>query len=242
MFNVIVIPGFLYGNHLGSYHCSNSLFGKKRCAYHKQRITIQTGIGLFLKYLYCRYQYWKAFWAPTIPPSFCFVVWWRCNVGFCVPFLQTQVSVLHLWAVSGMVETPECGSPPSLSPGRPLLLCLPRLVHGCVCWWEGAAWWAVQTRYFTVSFSPHITQAEPSLCSALVISDISALPVGEHVTSWFKNEVERMGFDTQNAWRISDINSKFRYSHSGYIPCCCVDFHRSKLEERSVLSFHRCTS
>lgn len=35
-------------------------------------------------------------------------------------------------------------------------------------------------------------------------------PVGEHVTSWFKNEVERMGFDTQNAWRISDINSKFR--------------------------------
>ncbi|XP_008333909.1 phosphatidylinositol-3,5-bisphosphate 3-phosphatase MTMR3 isoform X1 [Cynoglossus semilaevis] len=33
---------------------------------------------------------------------------------------------------------------------------------------------------------------------------------GEHVTSWFKNEVERMSFDTQNAWRISDINSKFR--------------------------------
>ncbi|KAM8864943.1 phosphatidylinositol-3,5-bisphosphate 3-phosphatase MTMR3 isoform 3-T3 [Synchiropus picturatus] len=33
---------------------------------------------------------------------------------------------------------------------------------------------------------------------------------GEHVTSWFKNEVERMGFDTQNAWRITDINSKFR--------------------------------
>lgn len=36
--------------------------------------------------------------------------------------------------------------------------------------------------------------------------------LGEHVTSWFKNEVERMGFDTQNAWRISDINSKFRYA------------------------------
>lgn len=57
---------------------------------------------------------------------------------------------------------------------------------------------------------PHITSAEPPLCSALVLSDISALSVGEHVTSWFKNEVERMGFDTQNAWRISDINSKFR--------------------------------
>uniref|UniRef100_A0A8C7UQ97 phosphatidylinositol-3,5-bisphosphate 3-phosphatase n=1 Tax=Oncorhynchus mykiss TaxID=8022 RepID=A0A8C7UQ97_ONCMY len=37
---------------------------------------------------------------------------------------------------------------------------------------------------------------------------------GEHVTSWFKNEVERMGFDTQNAWRISDINSKFRLCSS----------------------------
>lgn len=35
-------------------------------------------------------------------------------------------------------------------------------------------------------------------------------PAGEHVTSWFKNEVERMGFDTQNAWRTTDINSKFR--------------------------------
>uniref|UniRef100_A0A8C5A2Z5 phosphatidylinositol-3,5-bisphosphate 3-phosphatase n=1 Tax=Gadus morhua TaxID=8049 RepID=A0A8C5A2Z5_GADMO len=37
---------------------------------------------------------------------------------------------------------------------------------------------------------------------------------GEHVTSWFKNEVERMGFDTQNAWRISDINSRFRLCSS----------------------------
>uniref|UniRef100_A0A8C8JCZ2 phosphatidylinositol-3,5-bisphosphate 3-phosphatase n=1 Tax=Oncorhynchus tshawytscha TaxID=74940 RepID=A0A8C8JCZ2_ONCTS len=36
---------------------------------------------------------------------------------------------------------------------------------------------------------------------------------GEHVTSWFKNEVERMGFDTQNAWRISDINSKLCSSY-----------------------------
>uniref|UniRef100_A0A8C5NAE1 phosphatidylinositol-3,5-bisphosphate 3-phosphatase n=1 Tax=Gouania willdenowi TaxID=441366 RepID=A0A8C5NAE1_GOUWI len=37
---------------------------------------------------------------------------------------------------------------------------------------------------------------------------------GEHVTSWFKNEVERMGFDTQNAWRITDINSRFRLCSS----------------------------
>ncbi|XP_041078814.1 myotubularin-related protein 3-like isoform X4 [Polyodon spathula] len=33
---------------------------------------------------------------------------------------------------------------------------------------------------------------------------------GEHVTSRFKNEVERMGFDLQNAWRITEINNKYR--------------------------------
>ncbi|XP_029115317.1 phosphatidylinositol-3,5-bisphosphate 3-phosphatase MTMR3 isoform X2 [Scleropages formosus] len=33
---------------------------------------------------------------------------------------------------------------------------------------------------------------------------------GDHVTSRFKNEVERMGFDTQNAWRVSEINNKYR--------------------------------
>ncbi|XP_005218145.1 phosphatidylinositol-3,5-bisphosphate 3-phosphatase MTMR3 isoform X9 [Bos taurus] len=33
---------------------------------------------------------------------------------------------------------------------------------------------------------------------------------GEHVTSRFKNEVERMGFDMNNAWRISNINEKYR--------------------------------
>ncbi|XP_060048826.1 myotubularin-related protein 3 isoform X3 [Erinaceus europaeus] len=33
---------------------------------------------------------------------------------------------------------------------------------------------------------------------------------GEHVSSRFKNEVERMGFDMNNAWRISNINEKYR--------------------------------
>ncbi|XP_006007536.1 myotubularin-related protein 3 isoform X3 [Latimeria chalumnae] len=33
---------------------------------------------------------------------------------------------------------------------------------------------------------------------------------GEHVTSRFKNEVERMGFDVHNAWRISLINDKYK--------------------------------
>ncbi|KAJ8414746.1 hypothetical protein AAFF_G00022690 [Aldrovandia affinis] len=37
---------------------------------------------------------------------------------------------------------------------------------------------------------------------------------GDHVTSRFNNEVERMGFDTQNAWRISEINSKYRLCSS----------------------------
>lgn len=67
----------------------------------------------------------------------------------------------------------------------------------------------MQTRYPAVS---RMSFCNPSRTSAppLVLSDISALSAGEHVTSWFKNEVERMGFDTQNAWRISDINSKFK--------------------------------
>ncbi|XP_066459880.1 myotubularin-related protein 3 isoform X2 [Eleutherodactylus coqui] len=37
---------------------------------------------------------------------------------------------------------------------------------------------------------------------------------GDHVISRFKNEVERMGFDMDNAWRISNINEKFRLCFS----------------------------
>ncbi|XP_030623655.1 phosphatidylinositol-3,5-bisphosphate 3-phosphatase MTMR3 isoform X2 [Chanos chanos] len=37
---------------------------------------------------------------------------------------------------------------------------------------------------------------------------------GDHVTSRFRNEVERMGFDTQNAWRISEINNKYKLCSS----------------------------
>lgn len=37
------------------------------------------------------------------------------------------------------------------------------------------------------------------------------LSPGEHVTSRFKNEVERMGFDMNNAWRISNINEKYKW-------------------------------
>ncbi|XP_069769071.1 myotubularin-related protein 3 isoform X11 [Narcine bancroftii] len=33
---------------------------------------------------------------------------------------------------------------------------------------------------------------------------------GEHVASRFKNEVERMCFDVQNAWRITNINDKYK--------------------------------
>ncbi|KAJ8395639.1 hypothetical protein AAFF_G00031200 [Aldrovandia affinis] len=37
---------------------------------------------------------------------------------------------------------------------------------------------------------------------------------GDHVTSQFRKEVERMGFDTQGVWRISEINSKYRLCSS----------------------------
>ncbi|XP_061459425.1 myotubularin-related protein 3 isoform X7 [Rhineura floridana] len=37
---------------------------------------------------------------------------------------------------------------------------------------------------------------------------------GEHVSSRFKNEVERMGFDMNNAWRISNINEKYKLCSS----------------------------
>nr|XP_060642169.1 myotubularin-related protein 3 isoform X2 [Anolis sagrei ordinatus] len=37
---------------------------------------------------------------------------------------------------------------------------------------------------------------------------------GEHVTSRFKNEAERMGFDLNHAWRISNINEKYRLCSS----------------------------
>ncbi|KAM4708831.1 phosphatidylinositol-3,5-bisphosphate 3-phosphatase MTMR3 isoform 2-T5 [Discoglossus pictus] len=37
---------------------------------------------------------------------------------------------------------------------------------------------------------------------------------GDHVISRFKNEVERMGFDMNNSWRISNINEKFRLCSS----------------------------
>uniref|UniRef100_A0A9J7ZMF6 phosphatidylinositol-3,5-bisphosphate 3-phosphatase n=1 Tax=Cyprinus carpio carpio TaxID=630221 RepID=A0A9J7ZMF6_CYPCA len=37
---------------------------------------------------------------------------------------------------------------------------------------------------------------------------------GDHVLSRFHNEVERMGFDTQNAWRVSEINNKYKLCSS----------------------------
>ncbi|XP_031433386.1 myotubularin-related protein 3 isoform X2 [Clupea harengus] len=37
---------------------------------------------------------------------------------------------------------------------------------------------------------------------------------GDHVTSRFKNEVERMGFETHGTWRISEINRGFRLCSS----------------------------
>ncbi|XP_056384661.1 myotubularin-related protein 3 isoform X4 [Hyla sarda] len=59
---------------------------------------------------------------------------------------------------------------------------------------------------------------------------------GDHVISRFKNEVERMGFDMDNAWRISNINEKFRlcssYSQELIVPAWITD-----PELESVASF-----
>ncbi|XP_029475326.1 myotubularin-related protein 3 isoform X3 [Rhinatrema bivittatum] len=59
---------------------------------------------------------------------------------------------------------------------------------------------------------------------------------GDHVTSRFKNEVERMGFDMNNAWRISNINEKFRlcasYPQELIVPAWITD-----KELESVASF-----
>ncbi|XP_018411011.1 PREDICTED: myotubularin-related protein 3 isoform X2 [Nanorana parkeri] len=59
---------------------------------------------------------------------------------------------------------------------------------------------------------------------------------GDHVISRFKNEVERMGFDMDNAWRISNINEKFRlcasYPQELIVPAGITD-----KELESVASF-----
>ncbi|KAM4827800.1 phosphatidylinositol-3,5-bisphosphate 3-phosphatase MTMR3 isoform 2-T2 [Thomomys bottae] len=59
---------------------------------------------------------------------------------------------------------------------------------------------------------------------------------GEHVSSRFKNEVERMGFDMNNAWRISNINEKYKlcgsYPQELIVPAWITD-----KELESVASF-----
>lgn len=34
---------------------------------------------------------------------------------------------------------------------------------------------------------------------------------GDHVGQRMELEIKRMGFDTQNIWRVSDINSNYKY-------------------------------
>lgn len=34
---------------------------------------------------------------------------------------------------------------------------------------------------------------------------------GDHVRHRMEVEVKRMGFDTQNVWRVSDINCNYKY-------------------------------
>ena len=37
------------------------------------------------------------------------------------------------------------------------------------------------------------------------------LSAGDHVRQRMEIEVKRMGFDTQNVWRVSDINCNYKY-------------------------------
>lgn len=83
-----------------------------------------------------------------------------------------QMSDLHLWAVPGMVETSEHSSEASVSLGRPLCLCLPRLVHGGVRRRERAAWRAVQARY-PFNCSLVFTETYPNLYFAYRTSLLS---------------------------------------------------------------------
>ncbi|XP_062814863.1 myotubularin-related protein 3-like [Anolis carolinensis] len=59
---------------------------------------------------------------------------------------------------------------------------------------------------------------------------------GEHVASRFKNEVERMGFDRNHAWRVSNINEKYRLC-SSYPQELIVPAWISDKELESVAAF-----
>ena len=58
----------------------------------------------------------------------------------------------------------------------------------------------------TSAFIPPVLQNR----THFFLSPVCLWSLGEHVTSRFKNEVERMGFDMNNAWRISNINEKYK--------------------------------
>ncbi|KAM4816166.1 LOW QUALITY PROTEIN: phosphatidylinositol-3,5-bisphosphate 3-phosphatase MTMR3-like [Urocitellus parryii] len=59
---------------------------------------------------------------------------------------------------------------------------------------------------------------------------------GDHVTSRFKNEVERMGFDMNNDWRFSNINEKYKLCDS-YLQELLVAAWITDKELESVASF-----
>lgn len=60
-------------------------------------------------------------------------------------------------------------------------------------------------------FSVSILKGRTLTSSFALICSLRFWYPGEHVTSRFKNEVERMGFDMNNAWRISNINEKYKW-------------------------------
>lgn len=148
-----------------------------------------------------------------------------------------QVSVLHLWTVSGMVKTPRRCSASSHSPWGPLLLCFPCLVHECVCWWEGAAQWALQTRYVWLPL-PHTSNKDSrSLTHFWVLFDYV-------ICRWACDFlVQEWGWE--NGIRHSKRLEDFRHQQQVQVmvafsqdPCCLVDISYSPLEERADVCFH----
>ncbi|KPP63755.1 myotubularin-related protein 3-like [Scleropages formosus] len=71
------------------------------------------------------------------------------------------------------------------------------------------------------SFIFHACCAE--MCSLEKEQRVQHCQPGDHVTLRFVNEVQRMGFDMQKAWRITKINKKYSYPEQLLVPAWVTD-------------------
>lgn len=136
-----------------------------------------------------------------------------------------------------MAKTPQCCSASTHSPWGPLFLRVPRLVHECVCWWEGAAQWALQTRY-AWSTHPHINNKDNrSLTHFMVLLDYI---ICRRTCNFL---VQEWGWEN-GIWhpkRLEDIRHQQQVQVMvafSQDTCCLVDISYSPLEERSNVCFY----